>query len=533
MTDERDFFTPEQVDQQVEQLFPDSPIIRLPRRQMPEETSLAEERLVRDLQGYHQDERVQDLASLERAWQRVSTRLASAQEHPHSTDQSSPSEVLRSSYERTRMMRKHVSDIPQRGKFFRGLNVLAAVIVAALLVGGLVAVLRLSHQTSVTGSPRTAQVTPTPTTPPLAIGTTVYTTSPDPHGYSGFSWSPDSTRIASINSQGVQFWDATTGKNLVIAHMPGQNEWATSLSWSPNGQNVAVGTNQEILIVNGLTGQVVRSLNPGVPTASAAGSVSSPYLASKFPDSGGFGIRGLAWSPDGNSIAASVSFGPNGAVQIWNAQTGAVTSTFRMSGSYVPTSVAWSSDGAYLAAHAYNSQPPDMNPQSTQPPNDDLVLVWSASTHQQVLRHVDSLTGSDAPISWQPQSHNLTFAGTTRDGKDYVLTFEIWDAVSGKLVKQYPRIGNDVMVWSPDGKEFAYSGGVGTGKDATNAVIIVDASSGNQIYAYKAPPTSVFMNGLPLAWSPDGKYIVSTQVVGQETNNQIMQLPEVAKVWVA
>lgn len=424
-------------------------------------------------------------------------------------------------------MRKHTSDTPKRGKFWRGLNTLAAVLVAALLVGGLVAVVRLRHQTSV-GAGRITKVTSTPTTPPLPIGTTVYTTPPDPHGYSAFSWSSDSTRIASLDSQGVQFWDATTGKHLITFQLPHQNEWATSLAWSPSGQDVAVATTQEILLVNAQTGQVVRSLSSGSLTSVVPG---SPYLASELPASGGFGYRSLAWSPDGRSIAAAISFGPSGAVQLWNAQTGTLTSTFSLSGSYVPGFVSWSSDGKYLAMHAYNSQPTDLN---AYPPKDDLVTVWSATTHQVVFHQINSMSGSDAGVFWQPQTDNLAFMAINSTGR---MILQLWNASNGTLVKQYPSgIWADSLAWSSDGQEFAYQGTLGTGKNAISAVIIADASSGQQIYAYKAPATSVIVegSGQSLAWSPDGKYIVSTQVSDSRSkDDQRPEPPVVAKVWVA
>jgi WD40 repeat protein len=268
-----------------------------------------------------------------------------------------------------------------------------------------------------------------------------------------------------------------------------------------------------------------------VPTTIVPRSASSPYLASNFPASGGFGYRSISWSPDGHSIAAAISFGASGAIQIWNTQTDTVASTFQVSGSYVVGSVAWSSDGKYLAAHANNSQPTDM---ANQPPMDDHVLVWNVSTRQLVFQHTDGLLGGNAPVFWQPQSDNLTFVGMTHSGRDYLVTLEIWNVITGQQVKQFVRVGDTSMVWSPDGKDLAYSGAVGTGKNTVNAIIIIDASSGKQIYAYKAPPASVIMDGEPLAWSPDGKYIVSAQGGGMGfTDGKMTQVPGVAQVWVA
>lgn len=46
------------------------------------------------------------------------------------------------------------------------------------------------------------------------FGKTLYTTPGNQFGFEALAWSPDSTHIASL-ANGVQIWDATTGKHLV------------------------------------------------------------------------------------------------------------------------------------------------------------------------------------------------------------------------------------------------------------------------------------------------------------------------------
>ena len=98
-------------------------------------------------------------------------------------------------------------------------------------------------------------------------------------------------------------------------------------------------------------------------------------------------------------------------------------------------------------------------------------------------------------------------------------TLEIWDATTGKLVKQEVSTGTGALSWSPDGTYLACASF--GGKDAVNVVIIMDTITGKQTYVYKGHHLSVSV----IAWSPDGEYIASA-----EGNSQGEM---VAKVWTA
>jgi WD40 repeat protein len=524
MTYDHDFFAPDKVDEQVDELSQHSRRGHLPRNERAGEPSQAGASLVGDLKAYYQVERQEDNASLERAWKRVSARLPRDREHSQSTTTNPLSTPIpRGSQERIRKLRNQVPDVSRGGNFSRRLSLLVAVLVSALLVGGLAAVLNLSRQVSTSRSPGvTAKNTPSATSTPAPVfGKTLYTTPANQWGFESLSWSPDSKRVASatVGTGGVQFWDAITGDHLVTVQLPGgANEWAYALDWSPNSEDIAVATNEHVLIVNGQTGKVISSYAANVLTASSSTSVSSStssgqmFLSSLFPLSGGFGYRTLAWSPDGHLIASALSFGSYGELQVWNPQTGATNFTRSVSNSDNIGALAWSSDGRYIAATTWNTQGTD----PTQPTS--MVVVWNVSTHQMVFQHRDFMS-SDAPVAWQPQSHNLAFIGATSSSGHLVETLEIWDATTGKLVKKYVGTGAGALAWSPDGTYLAYAGYVG--KDAVNVVIIIDAITGKQIYVYKGHhlPVSV------ITWSPNGKYIASA-----EGNTQGLM---VAKVWTA
>jgi WD40 repeat protein len=151
-------------------------------------------------------------------------------------------------------------------------------------------------------------------------------------------------------------------------------------------------------------------------------------------------------------------------------------------------------------------------------------VVWDISTRQIVFQHGPSM-GSDVPVAWQPQSHNLTFGSHTPSGDNFVPTLETWNVMTGNLVKQYVGAATGGLAWSPDGTYLAYAGSkddiYAGSKDTLHAVIIIDAVTSKQVYAYGEHHQSV----RAIAWSPNSKYIVSGESNGWDQG--------VAKVWIA
>src|SRR5439155_941117 len=113
--------------------------------------------------------------------------------------------------------------------------------------------------------------------------------------------------------------------------------------------------------------------------------------------------------------------------------------------------------------------------------------------------------GTGNPLAFQPGTHNLSFVGTT---------LATWDVATGKLIKDYKVAdASGTLAWSPDARFIAYVGAKG--------VNILGANSAQNVFTY----TDNKLNVCQLAWSPNGKYIVSGE--GQTEGNMV------AKVWTA
>ncbi|MBA2286882.1 MAG: WD40 repeat domain-containing protein, partial [Ktedonobacteraceae bacterium] len=401
MKHDRDFFTPETIDEQVEQISQEARRVRLLHDEQSARSFQVAESLVNDLQRHYHAEQVQDVASLERSWKRISSRVGGQRVHTHLTDkQFVTPDTLRFPSERTRSMQKNLSKGPKQGRFSRSLSTLVAVLFIGLLVGGLLVVLNATHHGTRTGS-RNIVATNTATAipaPAMHFGRTVYTTPPDSMGFQGgLSWSPDSKRVVAYGvATGVQIWDATTGAHKVTIPIPDTS--IANVAWSPNSQLVALTTYTQIMLVDGQTGTIKHTYSAA--TAHRDSSASGPYLSTMMPISGGVGYGAVSWSPDGRFLAVSVSTGPGGTVQILNVRTGVVAYTLPVPGNYGAGGAIWSSDGKYIAANVFNTEPGN----STVPQDQlQMIWAWNTATHQAVFKHTVG-NGVGESLTWQPAS---------------------------------------------------------------------------------------------------------------------------------
>jgi uncharacterized protein with WD repeat len=506
MTQNRDFFTPESVDEQVEQLSsrqPGEPASLEPGgapaqaemrrvRDFPanEERQDASARLVKELQAFYQADYERNRAFLVRARRRIAAHHVANHDINQARSPMDSAPVLNLSQERTRKMQyPRSTEQSTSKKRSHGLSLLAAVLVAGLLVGTLAVVMTLSHgqQSSQGTAGKKATATRVPTPTPVPVGTVLYKQkSPAGTSFSGMAWSPDGKRMAvsgidqTTGKTRLSIWDAASGKNLVT--IPLDMADLADVLWSPTGKYLSLDNLQIIVIVDSQTGAVVKTINYQAPTAFNTSGASQPWLSSDAPLGGGFGFYSVAWSPDGASLAVDVSNITWGKVVLLDPLTGAVKTTFSAQALPIGSSLAFSSDGKYLAV-SYS--------------NDSKVVVWSVATQQAVfvLGNAQSYT-----IAWQPGTDNLARSRFT--------SVELWDVNAQKLLKTYKGIS--VFAWSPDGKELAYTSlfnYYSPNRPKTSKVTILDADTGAQVGLYTIQNEMI----LSASWSPDGRSIATSE----------------------
>jgi hypothetical protein len=175
MAEHEEGFTPEMLDEQLEH-----PLDSL---------SPVEARLVDELHRHHHDTWERSAAVLDHAWERV-MQNQSLHDQKHQSRHTPAFAQRNRPLERISSMQKK-----QKNRLTVFFGTFAAILLIAFMVVGLVIVQQNQHTQVGSSIPNKATASPTPV---RVFGKTIYTAS----GSWGedISWSPDSTRIASLNN---------------------------------------------------------------------------------------------------------------------------------------------------------------------------------------------------------------------------------------------------------------------------------------------------------------------------------------------
>ncbi|NOX98902.1 MAG: protein kinase [Verrucomicrobia bacterium] len=135
------------------------------------------------------------------------------------------------------------------------------------------------------------------------------------------SWSPDGTRLASIDrDRTARIWDVLRKKQVL--EIPWQTQFQT-LEWSPDGNKIALSDEDfDIRVFDAKNGEKEFTLRRGHTRR----------------------IRSLSWSPDGSRLA---SCGDDRTIRLWDMETRQMVAVFKAHNKQVVL-VRWSPDGKRL-----------------------------------------------------------------------------------------------------------------------------------------------------------------------------------------
>ena len=250
----------------------------------------------------------------------------------------------------------------------------------------------------------------------------------------------------------------------------------SALAWSPDGKLVALGSFREVRVLDSHSQQVVATL---------------PGHAEQ--------VRALAWSADGKFIAAAGGLpGQKGEVKIWDAQTHAEALTIKGHSDCI-YAAAFAPDGKQLATAGY----------------DKLIKLWDTATGKEIRTlkdHIDAIYA----LAWTPGGKRLISASADRAVK-------VWDPATGTRLytMSEPTDGLNAIAVSPGG-DLVAAGGL----DKTIRIWQLGEKSATMKATLIAHEDAV----LQLAWSPDGKTLISS---GADRTMKAFSVPalEERKAW--
>lgn len=274
------------------------------------------------------------------------------------------------------------------------------------------------------------------------------------------AWSPSGRKFAwgtAGDDNGIYVWDRETDQ---LVQLRGHTQSVWSVSWSPDGKQLASGGPDKTLKIWDVAEAAVRKTLPAEDQ-----------------------VISVSWSPDGKLIAAGMRWNR---VTIWDAHTSEVVASRDELGEKADVywmQVAWHPDGDQLAVTTPRSW-----------------FLFRRSDWK-LLRQQDLALARGQAIAWHPDGQSLAVV----DGKEV----SVWRAEGGPPLRTLKGHLRDItaVTWSPDGRQLVTSG----------------YQEEVRIWDLRVPiqPPSVATGGpvQSLSWLPDNDTVVTTNDAGDSRSH--------------
>ncbi|HET9254341.1 MAG TPA: AAA family ATPase [Pseudonocardiaceae bacterium] len=238
----------------------------------------------------------------------------------------------------------------------------------------------------------------------------------------GVAWSPDGKRLATAShDRTARVWDTSDGSELTV--LRGHDDDLACVVWQPSGRKI-------VTVSRDRTTRTWDADNGNELTVR----------------SGSNAVWEVAWSPDGQYLAAATS---HRIVHVRDTRDDSELATLRGHNDWV-WCVAWAPDGRRLATGS----------------RDQTARIWDAESGACLAVLADH-DGEIRGLAWSPDGQRLVTGSTDR-------TVRIWNTESGAEIIGIGVHANEVrsVSWSPDGARIASASQDGTARvwDATITV---------------------------------------------------------------
>jgi WD40 repeat protein len=341
-------------------------------------------------------------------------------------------------------------------------------------------------------------------------------------GMNAAAVSPDGKSIVTVSAVGensAMIWDAVTGAQRAV--LCGHESWIYAAVFSPDGRTIATAADDRtVRLWSATTAKLLSTLRPGGPAYDLAFAPNSHFLAigcnngtAELWDTGtGRLLARLAghdnwvdllyFAPDGSTLLTGgwspiTQTGPPG-VKLWDVPAGRLRATLTGPGPLWPSSISLSPDGKLLAAA--------------------LPLPRSARIGTGLYFGVglyDVATGRRlAVLPAHASDFHLAFSP---DGKLFATgsldrTVKLWDLAGRKALATFPVDGGvEALSFAPDGKRLA----AGTSEATVN---LWDTATRRRRAMVKLAGDLGGVSTRGLVFSPDGRVLTMTRVIGGRTN---------------
>ena len=215
-------------------------------------------------------------------------------------------------------------------------------------------------------------------------------------------WSPDGQSLAGLIENGCALWQAATGKRIQTLDYADFEHSALSVTWSPDGAQIAVGCSEGIIdIWDVVSGKIHKTFR--------GGSLKIGNQSIKMPSFSSM-VNSVVWSPHGKLVASA----NNLKVSLWDVSSGKEAGTFNDGAAHL----AWSPDGTQLAG-------------STGLGTTDSLTVWHVTQNTDARAFVAHQVKISS-LSWSPDGNQLASGGKERGAGFFEenFTLKIWSLAS-------------------------------------------------------------------------------------------------------